>query len=104
MKQKPSRRDTRLACSMGCSGLARLRAKPKNPLRRRCLEYMRANRLSFSAFAGVLGLPQMTLRTWFAEDSRTTAASTLAKLAAILELTPDEALRLAGGRTAEERR
>lgn len=91
-------------CVGTCGPRSRRKVRPWNRLQRRCFEYMAAHNLSLKAFARTAGVHPGTLRAWMANEGSTTSGDTLAACAAVLGISAADAVREAGGTTAEERR
>lgn len=93
-------------CSAKCRADADRRLRPgnKNPLQLRCLNYINANGLTIVAFMQETGLGLHTFYNWMKSKDTTTSRDNIARLAAVLGITEEQAIEEAGGITAEQRR
>ncbi|MHB8589819.1 MAG: helix-turn-helix domain-containing protein [Candidatus Dormibacteraceae bacterium] len=85
------------------SRLARLKL-PSNALRQRLTNRMAADRLTAATVARATAINRGTIADWLAGRSRTMTRLNLSRLAAWLGLELSDAIRLSGGKTAEDLR
>jgi transcriptional regulator with XRE-family HTH domain len=83
------------------SRLGRLKL-PSNALRQRLTNRMAADRLTAATVARAAGINRGTIADWLAGRSRTMTQLNLSRLAAWLGIELGDAIRLAGGKTAED--
>jgi len=95
-------RRPRTCGSRRCLNAAR-RPRAWNDLQQRCLEQLVAQGLSFAAWARDVGIERETLRKWFQKRDSALSTRFLQRLADVLGISIEQALREAGGLTAEDK-
>lgn len=99
---KLSEADTRKFCSRWCISAERREFSAWNPLQQRCFTYLANTGSTFADLARLVGTSRSTLGHWFRQKGSVTRKKVLARLAEILEISYDIALREAGGTTTED--
>jgi transcriptional regulator with XRE-family HTH domain len=94
---------TRRYCSRWCATAAK-RPEGWNHLQGRCSDWMVENRASMTTFAREVGVSRQTLGYWYTHKDSTIWSDVLFRLADFFRIPRDQAIREAGGKTAEQRR
>lgn len=100
----PSRVDTWRACSEPCLTAGNITRRTRNRLQRRCTEYLSEHRLTLKGFAEAARVTPNTFSEWLRRKGRRPSQSMVTALAVFFGIPEEQALKEAGGVTAEQRR
>lgn len=100
----PSQARRRKTCSRRCAASARQRLKPWNDVQELLFDRMAELGQDLSGLAREAGVSPGALKRWIRREGGTTSRGNLERLAGVLGIPAEEAVELAGGRTAEDQR